>query len=49
MLNVDIMISSNEAIEFNGPSHYVQCNGRDVDNGQIKFKRKLLEVAEGNK
>jgi len=47
MLNIDIVISKNEnkkvAIEFNGPSHYIQCNGRDVENGTTKFKRRLLE------
>ena len=31
------------AIEFNGPSHYLRCNGGDVENGQTKFKRRLLE------
>ena len=31
------------AIEFNGPSHYVKCKGRDVENGQTRFKRRLLE------
>jgi len=50
MLNIDIMISTkNEtenkkvAIEFNGPSHYLRCNGGDVENGRTKFKRRLLE------
>ena len=31
------------AIEFNGPSHYVHCNGQDVESGTTKFKRRLLE------
>jgi len=48
MLNIDIVIYSKKdnkkvAIEFNGPSHYVQCNGRDFENGTTKFKRRLLE------
>jgi len=49
MLNIDIVISKNDnkniAIEFNGPSHYITslCRGRDVANGQMKFKRRLLE------
>ena len=47
MLNIDIVISKNEnkkvAIEFNGPFHYLQSNGRDVENGTTKFKRRLLE------
>ena len=49
MLNIDFVISSeNEnnkkvAIEFNGPSHYVRCNGLDVEDGTTKFKRRLLE------
>ena len=47
MLNIDIVISKNDnkniAIEFNGPFHYLQSNGRDVENGTTKFKRRLLE------
>jgi len=47
MLNIDIVISKDEnkniAIEFNGPSHYIQCDGRDFESGQTKFKRRLLE------
>jgi len=47
MLNIDIVISKNEnkkvAIEFNGPSHYLQSNGQDVESGTTKFKRRLLE------
>jgi hypothetical protein len=47
MLNVDIVISKNEnkkvAIEFNGPSHYIQFDGRDFESGTTKFKRRLLE------
>ena len=48
MLNIDIVISSkvenkNIAIEFNGPSHYVRCDGQDVESGRTKFKRRLLE------
>ena len=47
MLNIDIVISKNEnkniAIEFNGPSHYIQFDGRDFENGRTKFKRRLLE------
>ena len=47
MLNIDIVISKNLnkniAIEFNGPSHYIRFNGRDVENGTTKFKRRLLE------
>ncbi len=47
MLNIDIVISKDEnkniAIEFNGPSHYIQCDGRDFSSGRTKFKRRLLE------
>jgi len=47
MLNIDIVISKNDnkniAIEFNGPFHYLQSNGPDVENGTTKFKRRLLE------
>jgi len=50
MLNIDIMISTkNEtenkkiAIEFNGPFHYIHCNGQDVESGTTKFKQRLLE------
>jgi len=51
MLNIDIVISKtdnvsdnkNIAIEFNGPSHYVQSNGQDFSSGRTKFKRRLLE------
>jgi len=47
MLNIDIVISKNEnkkvAIEFNGPSHYIQFDGRDFESGTTKFKRRLLE------
>ena len=48
MLNVDIVISTknenkNIAIEFNGPSHYVRCNGLDFENGTTKFKQRLLK------
>jgi len=47
MLNIDIVISKNEnkkiAIEFNGPSHYLHCNGQDVESGTTKFKQRLLE------
>jgi len=48
-LNVNIVISARTkenkrvAIEFNGPRHYVQCNGGDVENGKTKFKRRLME------
>jgi hypothetical protein len=48
MLNIDIVISTkvenkNIAIELNGPSHYVQSKGIDVESGTTKFKRRLLE------
>jgi len=47
MLNIDIVISKNDnkniAIEFNGPFHYLQSNGPEVENGTTKFKRRLLE------
>jgi len=46
MLNIDIVISNENkkvAIEFNGPSHYLQCKGPDVESGTTKFKRRLLE------
>jgi len=47
MLNIDIVIPKNEnkniAIEFNGPSHYIQFDGRDFESGTTKFKRRLLE------
>jgi len=48
MLNIDIMIfTKNEnkkvAIEFNGPSHYLRCDGQDFENGTTKFKLRLLE------
>jgi len=50
LLNIDIVISTkNEtenkkvAIEYNGPSRCVQCNGREVESVQTKFKRRLLE------
>ena len=48
MLNIDIVISTkvenkNIAIEFNGPFHYIQFDGRDFENGTTKFKRRLLE------
>ena len=48
MLNIDIVISTkvenkNIAIELNGPSHYVQSKGIDVESGKTKFKRRLLE------
>jgi len=45
MLNIDIEISTeNEkvAIEFNGPNHYIQFDGRDFENGTTKFKQRLL-------
>ena len=46
MLNIDIVFSTKNkkkiAMEFNGPSHYVQSKGIDVENGQTKFKRRLL-------
>jgi len=49
MLNIDIVIPINGycgnakkiALEFNGPSHYVKCNGQDVESGLTKFKRRL--------
>jgi len=47
MLNIDIVISKYEnkkvAIEFNGPSHYVQCNGQDFENGTTKFKQNKFQ------
>ncbi len=48
MLNIDIVIftkneNKNIAIEFNGPSHYIQFDGRDFESGRTKFKRRLLE------
>jgi len=48
MLNIDIVISTkvenkNIAIEFNGPIHYIQFDGRDFESGTTKFKRRLLE------
>jgi len=46
MLNIDIVISNENkkvAIEINGPSHYIQFDGRDFENGTTKFKRRLLE------
>tara|TARA_B110000305_G_scaffold44342_1_gene46670 strand:+ start:70 stop:369 length:300 start_codon:yes stop_codon:yes gene_type:complete len=46
MLNIDIVISKNEnknvAIEFNEPSHYVQCNERDVENGTTQIQTKVF-------
>ena len=50
MLNIDIVFSTkNEtedkelAIEYNGITHYVRCDGQDVESGRTKFKRRLLE------
>ena len=31
------------AMEFYGPREYVRCEGVDVENGLMKFKRRLLE------
>ena len=45
-VNIDIVISKNEnknvAIEFNEPSHYVQCNERDVENGTTQIQTKVF-------
>ena len=46
MLNIDIVFSTKNkkkiAMEFNGPSHYVQSKGIDFESGTTKFKRRLL-------
>ena len=51
MLNIDFVLKEGDrkvALEFNGPFHYVRCRGGGkVDNGQTKFKRRLLEAGLG--
>tara|TARA_B110000971_G_C19660483_1_gene342102 strand:+ start:112 stop:408 length:297 start_codon:yes stop_codon:yes gene_type:complete len=47
ILNVDFVISIKKenkkvVLEFNGPSHYLRCNGLDVESGTTKFKLRLL-------
>jgi len=49
MLNIDIVFpprndNKNIAIELNGPSHYVRCNGLDFESGRSKFKQWLLQT-----
>jgi len=48
MLNIDIEIYNKDnnkkvVIEFNGPNHYIKCEGVDVESGRTKFKRRLME------
>jgi len=45
MLNIDILIHNKNkkvALEFIGPGDCVKFNGREVENGRKKLKRKLL-------
>ena len=30
-------------MDFNGPTHYVRCEGKNVESGRTKFKRRLVE------
>jgi len=52
MLNIDIVFFRDNskikyAMEFYGPSHYVQCKGVDEEGGRTKFKRRVLEESLG--